>query len=264
MLIDTHTHISDSRYKTAVKTAGDIVKNLKNDGLEAIVEVGYDYASSMESLGWAVHSGSVYAAVGFHPHDAEKASYGLLDAFKTHAGNKRLVAVGEIGLDYHYEADDKIKQKIIQKKAFAEQLSLAQEMNRPVIIHSRDASADTYEILKNHKNILLKNGGVMHSFSQSKELARDYLDLNLYISFSGVITFKNNTASAEIIKYIPKDRLLVETDCPYLTPDPFRGQLNYPEYVKYTARKTGEILGLSFDEISELTTANAKRLFNIK
>jgi len=251
MLIDTHTHITDPKLN-----ATDIIKNMTADGLSNIICVGYNYKNSLDSLALSKTDSRLFSTVGLHPNYVDEFKKSYLDEFLKLSSDEKVVAIGEIGLDYHYEGYD----KNLQQRVFVEQLEVASTAKLPVIIHMRDADEDTQKIIKQNKH-KLQNGGVMHCYSGSLESARIYMDLGFYISFSGCITFKNAKKYPDIIKGLPLNKILVETDCPYLAPDPFRGQTNYPKYVRYVAEKIAEFKDLTFDEIVRATSDNAKRLF---
>jgi TatD DNase family protein len=202
---------------------------------------------------------AVYASIGVHPHEARHIGDGWYDDFRRLARNKKVVAYGEIGLDYHYNHSSPKN----QRDRFREQLQLARELKLPVIIHTREAQEDTMAILREERASEI--GGVFHCFSGDAWLAKDALDLGFHLSFSGILTFQNATMLREIARNTPLDRILIETDCPYLTPVPHRGKRNEPAYVTQVARQLSEIHGpaLPFEEIGRLTTENAKRLFKI-
>lgn len=251
MLIDTHAHLTDARYGGA----REIIDNMDADGLERIISVGYNEFSSAYSVRLAEENEKIYAAVGVHPSDVKDAGLGYLGTLYDLTASDKCVAVGEIGLDYHYEDTDKRR----QIRALAEQLQLVREVELPACFHVRDAYGDFYDVIREHHKCL-KAGAVMHCFSGSKETALQYIDMGFYISFSGSITFKNSKAG-EIIAALPLDRILIETDCPYLAPVPHRGECNYPRYVRYQAEKIAEVLALPVDEVVAKTTENAYRIF---
>ena len=251
MLIDTHAHLTDPRYEGA----GDIIANMESDGLERIITVGFNEFSSSYSVKLAKENEKIFAAVGVHPSDAADAGIGYLCAIRNLAQSEKCVAIGEIGLDYHYPDTN----KEIQIRALNEQLELVKETNLPAVFHVRDAYGDFYDVIKQNRR-KLTGGAIMHCFSGSKETALQYLDMGFYISFSGSITFKNSKAY-EIIEALPVERILIETDCPYLAPTPHRGEMNYPKYVLYQAQKIAEVKNLSVDEVIEITTANAYKAF---
>ena len=252
MIIDTHAHLNDERL---YPIRADIVSSMERNGLEAIINVGYDRPSSELALSIAEEYENLYAVVGIHPHDAKSATIDDYRYFESISANKKVVALGEIGLDFYYDLSD----RDVQKKVFVEQLELAHSLKLPVVMHVRDAYGLALEILKENKRFL-EYGGVMHCYAGSKELLKDFVDLGLYASFGGVITFKN-FQKAEVVKSCPEDRLLLETDCPYMTPVPYRGKTNLPEYITYVKDKIQEWRPEM--EVERVTTENAKRLFKI-
>lgn len=252
MLIDTHAHLTDERIDCK-----QVIADMKADGLDRIITVGYNMESSVGSYDIAQTDDRVFCALGIHPSNTNEVKDGDYDKLLELSKNKKVVAIGEIGLDYHYDDTDKVK----QQKEFLAQMDLVKSANLPVAIHLRDAYQDMYNLIKANKDKFSK-GGVMHCFSGSKETALQYIDMGFYISFSGTITFKNAKSYPDIIKAIPRDRILIETDCPYLAPTPFRGQLNYPKYVSYQAERIGDILLESPEKIKEITYQNAFRLFD--
>ena len=255
MLFDTHAHLNDEAFEEDVT---QVIKKLKDETFEGIVNVGYDLESSIRAIKLSKEYDFLYASVGLHPHDSKDYNDILENDFiKLIKENDKVVAYGEIGLDYYYDNSP----RDIQKDVFIKQIKVANKLNKPIIVHSRDAVKDTYDILKEH---LGDNTGIIHSCSASAEMVREYLKLGLYISFSGSVTFKNAENVRNAAKAVPLDRLLIETDCPYLTPVPHRGKRNDPSYVKYTAMKLAELNNISYEELVEITKNNAKKLFRIK
>lgn len=252
MLIDTHAHLTDERYGGAQ----DIIDNFAADGLERAVTVGYDLPSSRAGAALAAANAAVYFTAGFHPSETGKIEDGDYDELLRLAAHPKCVAIGEIGLDYFYDDTD----KSTQIRRLNEQLDVVAQSGLPAVFHVRDAYGDFDKIIGQnlHK---LKGGAVLHCFSGSKEFAADYVKKGFYVSFSGSITFKNAVRAPEIVPSIPRDRLLVETDCPYLTPVPFRGKLNYPAYVRYTAAKAAEFRGETLEYLAGYTTENAYRFY---
>jgi TatD DNase family protein len=214
-------------------------------------------ASSIRSIALAEKYAFIYAAVGVHPHDAEQMNNETTAVLAELAANKRVKAIGEIGLDYYYDYSP----RDVQKKRFIEQIDLARQLKLPVIVHDRDAHGDVMEIFK--KNTIKKVGCVLHSFSGSVEMARECLELGLYLSISGPVTFSNNKKTVDVVREVPLDRLFIETDSPYLTPVPNRGKRNYPGYVRFVAEKIAEIKGITYEEVVQKTMENGKRFFNI-
>lgn len=253
-MIDTHVHLNDERLAPRYE---EIVGAFCDDGLEAVVNVGDDMPSSR--LAAAQTGERVFCALGIHPSCADTmtdADYTELSALI--AATPRCIAVGEIGLDYHYPEPS----REAQRACFERQISLAHAHKLPIIVHVREAHGDCIEILRTHGDEL--HGGIIHCYSGSAESAKIYTDLGFSIAFGGAITFKNNAHAADVIRSIPRDKLLLETDCPYLTPTPYRGQTNEPKYVRYVLAKMSEILGLDEEETDRLTTANFYRTFGLK
>lgn len=255
MLIDTHTHLDDARYNDDREAT---IARAREAGVEAFVTIGCDLATTQAALKLATEHPFVYASIGVHPHEVKHIADSWYDEFRRLAQNQKVVAYGEIGLDYHYNHSSPKD----QRDRFREQIQLARELKLPVIIHTREAQEDTITILKEEK--ASEVGGVFHCFSGDAWLAKDALDLGFYLSFSGILTFQNATVLREIAKNTPLDRVLIETDCPYLTPVPYRGTRNEPVYVTQVAKQLASIHSdLSLDEIAHRTTLNAKRLFKI-
>ncbi|MGI6667972.1 MAG: TatD family hydrolase [Acetivibrionales bacterium] len=255
MLFDTHAHYNDALFDSDRMKS---VENAKQNGVRYIIAVSSDIASSIENITLAQNNDIFYAAVGVHPHNVIDLNNNIMSALTELASYPEVVAIGETGLDYYYENSPREVQKIW----FAKQISLARSVKLPIIVHSRDAHEDTLNILKSEK--ANEVGGVMHCFSGSKETAREMMNLGFYISFAGPVTFKNAKKLPEVARYVPDDRLLIETDSPYLSPEPHRGKRNESANVRLIAEKLAEIRGQSFEHIAEITTSNAKRLFGIK
>jgi len=258
MLFDTHTHLDDAKYD------GDreaMMARAREAGVEAFVTIGCDLATSQAAVSLAEQYPSVHASIGVHPHEVKHILDGWYDEFRRLAQSKKVVAYGEIGLDYHYNHSSPEE----QRERFRQQIKLARELTLPVIIHTREAQEDTIKILREEK--ASEVGGVFHCFSGDAWLAKNALNLGFYLSFSGILTFQSATMLREIAKTAPLDRLLIETDCPYLTPIPHRGKRNEPAYVSFVAQKLAElhaeVPGMSVETIGRITTDNAKRLFKI-
>lgn len=271
MWIDSHAHLNDDTFKDDFH---QVIDAARTKGIEAIIVAGYDLASSQAAVELAVREPMVWAAVGIHPHDAKSWVPAIADRLGTLLKEPKVVAVGEIGLDYHYNYST----KEAQLDAFESQLGLAAQYNKPVIIHNREAHQDTLAVLTGflvrQGRCTVKNNeqsdtarahawGVMHCFSGSLETATQCLKLGLTISFAGSITFKNAVKLREVAAQLPLSKLLVETDAPYLSPHPFRGQRNEPAQVALIGTKLAEIMGLSTEEVMVATTANCKELFKI-
>lgn len=256
MLFDTHTHLDDARYNEDREA---VIARAREAGVEAFLTIGCDLTTSRAAVALADHHPFIYASVGVHPHEVKHIQSDWYDEFRRFAKNQRVVAYGEIGLDYHYNHSSPKE----QRDRFREQIQLARELKLPVIIHSREAQEDTITILKEERASEI--GGVFHCFSGDAWLAKEALDLGFYLSFSGILTFRNATALREIAKETPLDRVLIETDCPYLTPVPYRGKRNEPSYVSQVAQQLASIHGpaLSLEQIGRQTSDNAKTLFKI-
>ncbi len=255
MLFDTHAHLDDERFK---EDFNEVLDKIKNAGVDFVVNPGYDIPSSKNAVLLSEKYDFIYAAVGVHPHDSDSLTEDGIDTLKELSKNKKVVAIGEIGLDYYYDLSD----REIQKKWFSRQMELALEVKKPVIIHDRDAHKDTMDILK--ANGVEKTGGVLHCFSGSVEMAREALDLGMYISFAGPVTFKNAKKLVEVAEYVPLDKIFIETDSPYLTPVPKRGERNDCSNVRYVAEKISEIKNIPFEEVCRQTKENALSFFGIK
>lgn len=251
MWIDTHAHLDDERLVGQLDT---IIQEFKEEGGIAIINPSYDAPSMERSVELARRWDLVYAMVGMHPHDAKEADDAFYNRLQHLLGERKVLGIGEIGLDYHYDHSP----REVQREVLERQMNLARDNNVPVAIHSREAHQDTFDILKKFKGQVI---GVMHSYSGSWEIAKSYLDLGYYISFSGPITFKNSRKLPEVAAHAPLDRIFVETDCPYLTPVPFRGKTNQPLYVKYVAQKVAELKNIPVETLMEQVKRNVKELF---
>ena len=256
-LFDTHAHYNDEAFN---EDREEIIKKVYESGVEKTVVVGYDLEHSKMAVEIAKSHDFLYAAVGIHPSDIAPNKNEInkqVKEIEKIAQNEKVVAIGEIGLDYHWETDT----KDLQKYAFLEFIKLANKLNLPIIIHSRDAIMDTIEVIKG--DILPNKKGILHCCQLNKDLVKAGLEAGFYISFAGAITFKNSKNAPEIIQMVPDDRLLVETDSPYLSPEPYRGQRNDSSNVKFVAEKVAEIKGKSLEEIAKITYENARRIYNI-
>lgn len=251
-LIDVHAHLTDGRYDGG---ADGVIRDFKDFGGEYIIDAGYGLSSSEGALKNAEKYAEVYCTVGVHPENAREYSDEAEGFLSAAAKSSKCVGIGEIGLDYHYDGYD----KSLQKEIFARQIALANALGLPFVVHSRDASRDVLELLKAHKNEI-NHGFLMHCYSESAEQARAYIELGAYFSFGGVVTFKN-AKKEEIIKTVPLDRVLAETDSPYLTPEPFRGRLNQPKNVKFVYEKLADVYGVGAESFAEQVENNAFSLF---
>nr|WP_320024501.1 TatD family hydrolase [uncultured Acetobacterium sp.] len=255
MLIDSHAHIDDQKFGEDRET---VLENARAAGVEIIVNPGADEASSYRAVEMSEKYPMVYATVGIHPHDAKDYQPQKHDALlKEWAKKDKVVAIGEIGLDYHYDYSP----RDIQQDVFIRQLIIAKEVKLPIVIHNRESMEDMVRILKEY--FAPEYGGIMHSYSGSVEMAKVFLEMGFYLSISGPLTFSNARKLPEVVAMMPLDRLLVETDSPYLTPTPHRGKRNEPAYVRFVAAEIARIRGISLEEIEEITTQNAKKVFGI-
>lgn len=253
MLFDTHAHYDDPRFDGI---RDDLLATMPGKGVKYITNIGTDLATSRATLELTRKYPFVYGAAGFHPHEAKSMTDEALDEIVSMLGDGKIRAMGEIGLDYYYD----LSERDVQRAAFARQLEIAKELDLPVVIHEREACADMLEILSASG----VRRGVVHCFGGSRETAKILLDMGFYISFTGVITFKNARKAYEVVPYIPSDRIMAETDCPYLTPVPFRGETNHSGYLKYTVEKIAEMRGISFEEAAAMTFGNALAFYGIK
>lgn len=261
-LFDSHAHYFDERFNSEYEGgAAALLPALLKDDVEYIVNVGTNNENNLTCLEMAQKYEGMYAAVGIHPEDCRDYKREELDRFEefllAHRDFKKekIVAIGEIGFDYHWEPYDKEHQRFF----FEEQMKLAEKYDLPVIIHDREAHGDCFEMAIKFKNVK----GVFHSYSGSAEMAAELVKRGWYISFSGVVTFKNASRVKEVAASIPIDRILVETDAPYLAPHPMRGKLNHSGLMRYTVETLAEIFGREYDEMAEILSENAKRLFGL-
>lgn len=254
-MIDSHAHLDDEAFDD---DRDQVINALYENGIDFIVNIACDLKSSKTSQELAKTYENIYATVGVHPHDAITYTDEVEETLKILAQEKKVVAVGEIGLDYYYDNSP----RHIQKDVFKRQLKLANELRKNVVVHSRDASQDTFDILKEaHDKYEFK--AVIHCYSQSLEMLKEYLRLGDYISLGGAVTFKNSKIRKEVAKIVPLDRLLLETDCPYMTPVPYRGKRNEPKYVNIVAEYIADLRGISKSDLVKVTDENAKRFYNI-
>ncbi|HHX66941.1 MAG TPA: TatD family hydrolase [Gallicola sp.] len=253
-MIDSHAHLDDRKFNYDRDL---IIKDLYNNYVAYYINPASDMESSKNTLELSSKYDFIFSAIGVHPHEAESFTDENLEELRQMAKNEKVVAIGEIGLDYYYDNSP----REIQREVFRKQMNLAKELGLPVIIHSRDAYGETFDILNEFKGEVI---GVMHCYSGSIEMAKRYMSLGYYISFAGPVTFKNAKNVKDTAKQIPLDRLLIETDSPYLTPTPNRGKRNEPKYVKYVAETIAQLRNLETDEIIEASRENTIKLFNLK
>jgi TatD DNase family protein len=255
MIFDTHAHYDDESFD---EDREELIFSLKNKGVGTVVNVGASVASTKKTFEIVKKYDFMYGAVGIHPEDVERLDESHMEWLKSLAADKKIVAIGEIGLDYHYDEPE----REVQKKWFARQLDLAYELDMPIIIHSRDAAADTLDIMKAHHGDELN--GVIHCFSYSPEMAQIYLDMGYYLGIGGVVTFKNSKKLKEVVKMTPLERIVLETDCPYLTPEPHRGKRNDSSYLKYVVECISKLKGISAEKIIKTTCENAVKMYRIR
>jgi TatD DNase family protein len=253
MLIDSHAHLEMPHYETDLE---QVIQRALTAGISHIINIGSDEESSVKSVELAARYDMLYAAVGIHPHEARLVTPGTYDKLSRLAAHPKVIALGEIGLDYHYRHSP----LHIQQEVFVRQLQLAHELQLPVIIHQREAGADTMNILTRNPPAY---GGVMHCFSGDESMLKQCLKRGLYISVAGPVSFKKSEKLRQLISRVPAEKLLLETDSPYLTPVPYRGKRNEPAYVKYVAQLVAELKGLTLEDIGRITSLNVQQLFGI-
>lgn len=255
---DSHSHLNDEKFD---EDRDKIIKEIYEAGIINFVTAGYSVESSKKAIDIANNNDFIYATAGISPNDIpqneEELWKQLLEIKELAKSNRKVLAIGEIGLDYYWNVENKNTQKI----AFIEQIKLANELDLPIVIHTRDAVMDTIQILKENE---VKNKGIFHCCPQNRELIKEGLKLGFYISFAGPITFKNSKNADEMIKLVPNDRILVETDSPYLAPEPLRGTRNTPANVKYVVQKIANTKGIELEEVEKFTVENTRRAFKIK
>lgn len=254
MIFDTHAHYDDEAFDL---DRDEMLTQLKEHGIEAVTNVGASMKSCKATLELTRKYPFVYGAVGVHPNETGELSETDMNWLLEAAMEEKIVAVGEIGLDYYWEEPD----HETQKKWFVRQLALAEKVKLPIIIHSREAARDTLDIMKEEQ--AGKLGGVIHCFSYSKEMAREYLNMGFYLGIGGVVTFKNAKKLKEVVEYMPMEQMVLETDCPYLAPVPNRGRRNSSFNLPYVVREISQIKNLPAEQIIQITSENAKRLYGL-
>lgn len=250
-IFDTHAHYDDSRFN---EDRDELLSSLCSKGVTNIINCGCDYKSCLTTLELSEKYDFVYAALGVHAHEAEEATEEDFERIKALYSNKKVVAVGEIGLDYHYDFSPRER----QIEVFERQIILAKELDLPIIVHDRESHEDTMNLLKKYRP-----KGVVHCFSGSKEMAKEIVKLQMYIGMGGAVTFKNARRPVEVMEYLPAEYLLLETDAPYMTPVPFRGQRCDSSHIANTAEKIAEIKSMDAQELIDICNKNAKSLFGI-
>ena len=253
MLFDTHAHLNDPAFDPDRE---ELMNGLAAKGIGYVMNAGCSLASSRDIVKMAERYPWLYGSVGSHPDSADEVNEEVIEEYRKLCAHEKVKAIGEIGLDYYYEDIP----RDIQKNAFRMQMALAQEMDMPVIVHEREAHDDGMRIVKEFPKVK----GVFHCYSGSAEMARQLVNMGWYIGFTGVLTFKNARKAVETAASIPLERIVIETDCPFMAPEPFRGKRNDPGYLPKMAEKLAEIRGISVEEAITATTENAKRLYRIK
>ncbi len=259
-LFDSHAHLDDEKFN---QDRDELIQKIKQEGIEKFISAGYSLEASQKAIELAKKYDYIYATCGISPNDIPQTEEELWKQVgqieELAKSEKKVVAIGEIGLDYYWEKDE--TRKDLQRKAFIKQIEIANKLQLPIVIHTRDAIMDTIEILKSNE---VNKKGVFHCCPQNRELIKEALKLGFYISFAGPITFKNSKNADEMIKLVPNDKILIETDSPYLAPEPVRGIRNDPRNVKYIANKIANVKEISLEQIAKMTYENACNIFGIK
>ncbi|MEG3072406.1 MAG: TatD family hydrolase [Peptococcaceae bacterium] len=253
-VFDTHAHLNDKAYN---EDREEMIQRARQAGVNLIVNIGFDLTSSRESIDLADNYDFIYATVGIHPHDAAGVEPGYLEELAEMAQHPKVVAIGEIGLDYYRD----LSPRPVQRQVFLEQMALAKKLKKPIVIHDRDAHGEMMEILRKEK--LGPAGGVMHCYSGSWEMAKELLVMGFYLSIAGPVTFPNARILKEVAAKTPADRLLIETDAPYLTPIPYRGKRNEPAHILYTAAEIAKVREMKKEALAHMCAENGRRLFQI-
>ena len=253
-IFDTHAHYDDEAFD---EDREKLLREVHEAGIDRIVDIACSMETSRKMPEFIGRYDFMYGTVGVHPDDIEFLTNEDMDELKSLSAEDKIIAIGEIGLDYHYDGID----KELQKRWFAAQLNLARELNLPISIHSRDAAKDTLDVMREEHAESI--GGVMHCFGYGVEMAREFLEMGYYIGVGGVVTFKNGKKLKEVVDYTPLDRIVLETDCPYLSPVPFRGKRNNSGNLTYVAEAIAEIKGISVSEVCEVTYRNAHNMYRM-
>ena len=254
-MIDSHCHINDELYKNNPE---EYIKESEKAGVFQFLVVGFDEKSSELAVDIANKYDSCFAAVGIHPSDAKKALDGVLEKIRVLASNKKVIAIGEIGLDYYWDKDEDVKKQ--QREYFIKQIQIANELNLPVSIHCRDAIEECLQILKENP---VKRGGIMHCYAGSLEMTKDFIKLGFLIGLGGTVTFKNSVRPKEVAANVPNDFYVLETDAPYLTPHPYRGKENHSKYLYLVRDQIADLRDETREEVEKDTTNNFRRVFKI-
>ncbi len=254
-MIDSHAHLQDEKFNDIEK----IINNAKNANVTKIICASSSISTSKKAVEIANRFKNVYATIGIHPEEAQEWNGDTLKTLEDLALNEKVVALGETGLDYYYEFCSREK----QKESFISQIKLSNKLKLPLVIHTRNASGDTMDIIRKYRSYL-NNGVVIHCYSMSLEILSEILNYGFYISLGGAITFKNARNLLDIARAVDLDKLMLETDCPYMAPEPFRGEVNEPKNIEYVAKKIAELKNISFEEVASKTTNNAIKFFRLK
>ena len=254
-MIDSHCHINDELYRN---NTAEYVKEAEKAGVFQFLVVGFDEKSSEEAVDISHNNESCFAAIGIHPSDAKKALPGDLGKIKKLGSDRKVIAIGEIGLDYYWDKDEDVKAQ--QKEYFIKQINIANELNLPISIHCRDAIEECLQILKENP---VKRGGIMHCYAGSLEMSSEFIKLGFLLGLGGTVTFKNSVRPKEVAAHIPSDSYVLETDAPYLTPHPYRGKENHSKYLYLVRDQIAELRGVSPEQVEKETTENFKRVFGI-
>lgn len=257
MIIDTHAHYDDEAFQ---EDRDSLLASMQEQGIEKIVNVCASIDGLENTVKLMEKYPFVYGAAGIHPDDADRMTQETLEQIRKLSHMEKMVAIGEIGLDYYWHKEE--EEHRIQKEMFCAQMDIAREEKLPFMIHSRDAAEDTLDIVRTYVKGGM-HGGIIHCFSYSKEIAAQYLDMGLYLGIGGVVTFKNARKLKEVVAYAPLSQLVLETDCPYMAPEPYRGKRNSSLHLPYVARAIGQLKGISEEEVTAVTRENAKKLLNI-
>lgn len=255
MIFETHAHYDDDRFN---EDRDELLKRLPEEGVGVVINSGASVESTRDTIRLAKEYPHVYAAVGVHPSEIEELDEDFLAWMKEQTDWEKTVAIGEIGLDYYWDKEPEVQER--QRYWFGRQIELAKETHLPIIVHSRDAAADTMQVMKEHHAEEIP--GVIHCYSYSKEMALEFIKMGYYIGVGGVVTFKNAKKLKETVEAIPLEKILLETDCPYMAPEPYRGKRNSSLYLPYVIEEIARIKGISKEEVERVTEENARKLFS--
>lgn len=255
MIFETHAHYDDDRFN---EDRDELLQRLPEEGIGVVINSGASVESTRDTIRLAKEYSFVYAAVGVHPSEIEELDEEFMNWMKEQTSDEKTVAIGEIGLDYYWDKEPEVQER--QRYWFGRQIELARETKLPIIVHSREAAADTMQVMKEHH--AEKIPGVIHCYSYSKEMALEFIKMGYYIGVGGVVTFKNAKKLKETVEAIPLDRILLETDCPYMAPEPYRGKRNSSLYLPYVIEEIAHIKGVSKEEVERVTEENARKLFH--